>query len=172
MRSPTGCLWSKRWVAERKEFVQTTRKKWWYYLPTIGYTLHAPSITANTGILAQIDYNRTQVCARLESMDARYQVEFVETLGKIRYEYQKLIVRYGQLELERLALKRLTGIARIHADAFNAQTMTPEESLRHAYEYDRAMNEFKNRGAELVLSVLEFHNLCRYQPGRRRGVPY
>jgi hypothetical protein len=153
---------SQKWQAERQEFIITTRKKWWYYLPNIGYAFGGPSIHTNTGVLAQIDNDRAVLAARLVSLDSRYQVEFVEMLARIRVEYQKLKVRSQQLERERGAMKRLYAIHAIYTEAFNKQTMSPEESLKHAYELDKAINELQNRDAELALSVLDFMTLCRY----------
>ena len=106
--------------------------------------------------------------ARLGSLDARYQVEFTETLARIRIEYRKLLVRSEQIERERKTLAKLRGIMAIQNEAFNAQTMAPEEHLRHAYSYEKAMSDFKGKESELVLSVLDFFALCRYEMPDRK----
>jgi hypothetical protein len=95
-------------------------------------------------------------------MDARYQVEFVETLQRIRNEFEKLTIRKIQLERERKILDKLRGIQAIHNEAFNAQTMSPEEHLRHSYQYEKAISEFKKSESDLRLSTLDFFILCRY----------
>ena len=152
----------QRWTAERREFLTVNRKKWWYYVPSMGWSFHSPSINANTGVLAQIDYSRTATAAKLVSLDSRYQVDFTETLQRIRHEYQKLLVRAGQLERERRLLDKLRGIQAIHNEAFNAQTMTPEEHLRNSYSYERAISDFRAKEADLTLAVLDFFELCRF----------
>lgn len=152
----------KKWTAERKEFVVVNKKKWWYYLPGVGYAFGLPTANLNTGLLAQIDRDRTLLAARLTSLDSRYQVEFVESLQRIRIEYRKLRVRSQQIERERQLLSKLHGIQLIHTDAFNNQTMTPEEHLRNSYQYERAVSDWRARESELLLSVLDFFALCRY----------
>ncbi|WP_143092558.1 hypothetical protein [Arsenicibacter rosenii] len=161
----------KKWQAERQEYIITTRKKWWYYLPSLGWALRGPSISANTGILAEIDYNRTVTSTRLESLDARYQVDFQETIGRIRSEYQKILIKQQQLERERVALAKLRAIQAIHNEAFKSQTMSPEEHLQHSYQYETTINNFKSKEAELFISILEFQNLCRYHLPDKELVP-
>lgn len=153
----------QQWKANRSEFTVTTRKKWWYYLPSVGYSLRSPLVQMNTGVLTQIDRDKLTMAARLESIDARYQVEFTETLARIRIEYRKLLVRSEQIERERATLAKLRGIMAIHTDAFNAQTMPPEEHLRHAYNHENAINQFRAKESDLVLAALDFFALCRYQ---------
>lgn len=161
----------QKWKAERAEYVVTNRKKWWYYLPSVGFAFRGPTVSTNTGVLAQIDRDRNIMAARLLSLDKRYQVEFVETLVRIRVDYQKLLVQYEQLERERKALARLRGIQAIHDEAFNSQKMSPEEHLRNSYQYETTINTFKNREAELLVAVLEFQTLCRYNLPDKQLIP-
>lgn len=153
----------RRWTADRKEFVQTTRKKWWYYLPNVGYSFGFPSMNINTGILAQIDRDKQVMSARLVSLDAKYQVEFVEQLVKIRTEHRKLQVRHSQLLRDRRLVAKLGSIMDIHNEAFNKQTMTPEEHLRNSFQYEKAFSELKNKESELMISILDFFALCRFE---------
>ena len=151
-----------RWKAERKEFVQTTRKKWWYYLPTVGWSLRSPMIHANTGVLAEIDYQRTTTTARLESLDARYDVEYRETLGRIRTEYRKLQVQQQQVGREGTLLAHLYRIRLIHDEASRSQTMAPEEYQRNVYSHEKAISDYQQHVAQLELAILDFWQLCRY----------
>ena len=152
----------QKWSAERKEFTIVNKKKWWYYLPSIGLQFGLPSVNVNTGVLVQIDRERVVMSARLQSLDSRYQVEFVESLARIRVEYRKLLVRAEQLVREKKLLDKLRGIQAIHNEAFNNQTQAPEEHLRNSYQYEKAVSDWRNREAELTLSVLDFFALCRF----------
>ena len=127
--------------------------------------------SANTGTLAQIDRDRNVMAAKLLSLDQRYLVEFVESLARIRFEYRKLLVQYEQIERERQGLKRLYGIMAIHNEAFNSQKMAPVDHLRETYSYEQAINQYKRRKSELLIQLLEFQNLCRYQLPDRLLVP-
>lgn len=161
----------QKWKAERVEFVVTNRKKWWYYLPSVGFAFGGPTVSANTGVLAQIDRDRNVMAAKLLSLDKRYQVEFVETLVRIRVDYQKLLIRYEQLERERKTLAKLRGIQAIHDEAFGCQKMSPEEHLRNSYQYETTINAFQNREAELRVALLEFQTLCRYNLPDKQLIP-
>lgn len=153
----------QKWTAERKEFTVVNKKKWWYWLPGVGLQFGLPSVNVNTGILAQIDRDRVVMSARLQSLDSRYQVEFVEQLAKIRVEHRKLLVRSEQLARERKLLDKLRGIQAIHNEAFNSQNMAPEQHLQVSYQYEKAVSDWRNRESELVLSVLDFFALCRFE---------
>ncbi len=59
---------NRKFAADRKEFLETTKKKWWYYLPNVGITLGMPTISTNTGTLAQIDRDRQTKKAKLEAL--------------------------------------------------------------------------------------------------------
>ncbi|RYC70012.1 hypothetical protein [Spirosoma sordidisoli] len=153
----------QRWKADRKEFTAVSRNKWWYYLPTAGYNLRSPLVHLNTGVLAQIDHDRVTRGARLESIDARYQVEFTETLGRIRAEHRKLQVRKDQLQRDRKLLDKLNRIRQIHDEAHRSQTMTPEEYIRNVYQHEAAISLWEAKQADWEVALLEFWNLCRYQ---------
>ncbi len=161
----------QKWKAERAEFVVTNRKKWWYYLPSVGFAFGGPTVSANTGVLAQIDRDRNVMASKLLSLDKRYQVEFVETLVRIRVDYQKLLVRYEQLERERKTLAKLRGIQAIHDEAFGCQTMSPEEHPRNSYQYETTINTFQDREAELRVALLEFQTLCRHNLPDKQLIP-
>lgn len=152
----------QKWKADRKEFTITTRKKWWYYLPSPGWSFRSPSIGLNTGVIAQIDRDKLTLTARLEALDARYQVEYVETLARISREYRKLLVRAEQLDRERRLLAKLLAIQRINDEAFNRQQLSPQEHLQVSYEYERAVSELRRKESELTLAVLDFFSLCRF----------
>ena len=156
------CFVVRKWTADRREFVAVNKKKWWYYVPTVGVSLRSPLAQVNTGVLAEIDHSNVVNEARLASLDLRYQVEFVETVQRIRLEHRKLLIRKGQLERERLALGRLRSIQAIHAEAVSAQTMTPEQRLTSLYGYESALSGFQQKESELLLSTLDFFALCRY----------
>lgn len=155
----------QRWKAERAEFIVTTRKKWWYYLPSVGYSLRSPLVQVNTGILAQIDRDKLTMAARLESLDARYQVEFVETVQRIRVEYRKLVVRREQLERERQLLSYLRSIQAIHTEAATNPnpTMTPEQRIQSKHGFEVALSTFQAKAADWDVAVLDFFALCRYE---------
>ncbi|MBO0950901.1 hypothetical protein [Fibrella forsythiae] len=152
----------QKWKADRKEFTITTRKKWWYYLPSPGWSFRSPSISLNTGVIAQIDRDKLTLAARLEALDARYQVEYTETLARISTEYRKLVVRSEQLDRERRLLAKLLAIQRINDEAFNKQQLSPQDHLQVSYEYERAVSEFRRKESELAITALDFFSLCRF----------
>lgn len=155
----------QRWRAERTEFTVTTRKKWWYYLPSLGWSLKSPQVVANTGILAQIDRDKLTMRARLASLDARYELEFKETLQRIRHEYQKLLVQRTQMERSRRLLVCLRQIQAIHTEAATnpTPTMTPEQRINSQHGYELAVAQVQDQVTEWELAVLTFFELCRYE---------
>lgn len=154
----------QRWKADRTEYIVTTRKKWWYYLPSMGWSLRSPHVVANTGVLAQIDRDKLTLAAKLESLDLRYQVEYVETVQRIRTEYRKLIVRQEQLDRDRKLLDHLRRIQAIHTEAATnpAPTMTPEQRIQSQYSYEVALSTYQQKVADWELLALDFFQLCRY----------
>jgi hypothetical protein len=153
----------QKWTADRKEFTVVNRKKWWYYLPGVGWAFGLPTVNIHTGVIAQIDRDRNVMAAKLSSLDSRYQIDFTEGLAKIRIEYRKLQIRNEQLQQERKLLDKLCGIQAIHNEAFEKQTMTPEEHLQNSYQYEKAITDWKNRDSELAVAVLDFFSLCRFE---------
>ena len=113
-------------------------------------------------------------CKR-EVMQHRLQIGvsagFNEMLGRIRAEYQKVVVRSDQLGREKKSLSRLAVIMAIHEEAYRTQATAPEEFLRQTYSYENSVNALDRLTAELRIQVLEFEILCRHHLPARPLVP-
>ncbi|UFH57712.1 hypothetical protein [Spirosoma sp. KNUC1025] len=98
--------------AARTEYVQTNKRKWWYYLPNVGLGLTypisqvntggetslttrarlAPSINLGTGVLANIDQTRNTQKAKLAAIDADAQFQYRVELHELRSRYEAILI--------------------------------------------------------------------------------
>lgn len=66
-----------------KKFIETTRKKWWYYLPN-GFRFGMPTVSTNTGTLAQIDHDRISKKAKIEALQEKAEFQYRVELLQLR----------------------------------------------------------------------------------------
>lgn len=156
--------YSRKWQVDQKEFTQINRKKWWYYLPSVGIQFGMPSVQFGTGTLAQIDRDKATSRAKLEAMEARARLEYNEALLQLRVMYRKLRIEMLTVENDdwRLLPVIYGRIIDIHNEAFNDQKMTPLEHLTKNVEDRRRRLTALEHITVLRVKVLELEEFAHY----------
>ncbi|WP_041341138.1 hypothetical protein [Runella slithyformis] len=153
---------NRKFGADRKEFIETTKKKWWYYLPNVGFTFGMPTIGTNTGTLAQIDRDRQTKKAKLEALQAKAEFEYREELLQLRTKYKTLLLESQTIqELESLLGKKVA-ITSIYTEGFNANKITPLEMLREEVAQETAKAQMKENERRLIKLFFELEAFAHY----------
>ncbi|RAJ89864.1 hypothetical protein LX87_05659 [Larkinella arboricola] len=156
--------YTTKWQADRKEFETVHKKKWWYYLPNVGWAFGLPTVTLGTSTLAQIDRDKTVMKAKLDGIDAKAHYEYNEALLELRTRYRLLTREREHDRLERQLTDPVeNSIMQIHTDAFTDQKITPLEHLQKKREHSRFKLQRHERRNELYHHWLELEQLARYQ---------
>lgn len=153
---------NRKFAAERKEFLETTRKKWWYYLPNIGFTFGMPTVNSNTGTLAQIDHDRQTKKAKLEALQAKAEFQYREELLQLRTKYQTLLLESQTIEEQTKLFNKKSGIASIYSEGFNAQKITPLEMLREDVAQETARIQFRDNERRLIKLFFDLEAFAHY----------
>ncbi|MGM9508792.1 hypothetical protein ACS5NO_13740 [Larkinella sp. GY13] len=156
--------YSQKWQADRKEFQTVHKKKWWYYLPNVGWAFGLPTVTFGTSTLAQIDRDKVMMKGKLDGIDARAKYEYNEALLQLRTMHRIVVLEMEQFGYELQATKALeSGIIKIHDDTFNDEKMKPLEHLQKSLEHERFVLQLKEKNKALVQMWLELEQFARYQ---------
>jgi len=154
----------KKWQVDRTELMDRQKKKWWYYLPTVGLQFGLPSVQFNTQTLEQWDRDKALTKARLAAIDARAELTYNQELLQLRTMYRKLEIELDAIGGENYQImQRLhERIMMIHNDAFNDRKMTPLEHLTKNIQYRQQLEGEKAQIRSLQLKVLELEELAKY----------
>jgi hypothetical protein len=77
------------------------KRKWWYYLPNIGFSFGMPSISFGSNVIANIDFENEKRKILKEKIIKNWEHETVDVLKKIN-----TTVRIIELELRELEIKK------------------------------------------------------------------
>ncbi len=149
---------NRKFAAERKEFIETTRKKWWYYLPNIGLVLGMPTVSSNTGIIAQIDRDRQTKKAKLEALQEKRKSRvpiprrITPTTSQVP---QTLLLNLKPSKNTKRLFDKKTAITSIYSEGFNAQKITPLEMLREDVAQQTARNQMRDNERRLIKLFFE-----------------
>lgn len=153
---------NRKFAADRKEYLETTKKKWWYYLPNVGITLGMPTISTNTGTIAQIDRDRQLKKAKLEALQAQAEFQFREELLKLRYMYQLLEIEYPTIQEKQTVLGKVKGQTNLTIEGYNAQKVTISEMLAQDANLERERNSANEAIRRLHRMKIELEQFAHY----------
>jgi hypothetical protein len=75
------------------------KKKWWYYLPNLGFSFGKPSISFGTSILGQIDFENQKRKIQKEKILKTWEHETSDNLKLIQTTVRKIELEKRELEL-------------------------------------------------------------------------
>ncbi|GAA4461955.1 hypothetical protein GCM10023189_38060 [Nibrella saemangeumensis] len=153
----------QRWQAERKEFQITHQKGIWQYTPSIGLVFGLPSVNWNPYQLFQAKQDKRVLAAKLASIDDRYQVEYNETIMKLRADHKKIQIeaaRYKMLETEFFHQQEIQSI---HTEAYMAKDITPLQFKEKHTAQLNAQHAMQNKEIDMMLMIIELEKLARYE---------
>lgn len=68
--------------------VESLKKKWWYYLPTVGFTFGKPAISLNSNIVSQIDFENQKRKTETEFLKSTLNHEIADGAKYILNEFE------------------------------------------------------------------------------------
>lgn len=135
---------NKLWLADRNEYLALKKKKWWYYLPSVGIQFGLPSVQFSTGTLAIIDRDKNIRAAKLKSIDLSRELEFNKQLQELRNKYRILEIHNQRISTLTLIKNKEHEIFKIYIEATVKKDMTPEEFKLKELKYLREIDTFDN----------------------------
>lgn len=148
---------------ELTEYKEMTKRKWWYYMPQLGFNLGLPSVNGGTSQIVQLDVQKQQNRARIAGIIANSVMEFRTDLLHLRQLYETALIIAEELnELLQIAKLQSTIFA-VSEEANRQQQIKPVEYQQAllSYQQQRLAHEAKRRVYRL--KIIEVENLARYR---------
>lgn len=156
------------WTADRAEYTDLQRGKNWAMIPNVGLAFGLPSVSLNTGQIANYKQRQGETKAKLKSLELRYEVLLNEALNSLSIEIEK-----AQLEEQKLfILSGVAGIKKkifdIHQEAFDKRAMKPLDYYREKLAYETTQQEYQIAIRTYQLVVLNVEKLAHYNTPQER----
>lgn len=158
-------LWlyhNKKFGAEMKRYKEVTKKKWWYYLPNVGFTFGLPSVGFNTGIIAQIDRDRNIKRTELESIEAQSKLTYQNELLMLRTIYKIILVDMEALDENLRIWNKSIAISKIYIEGFNEQKVTPLEMLKEDRVLEVERLRRNNESRQILTRIFRLEEFAHY----------
>ncbi len=141
--------YSKKWIAERTEFVNIQKGRAWDLVPSVGIVFGLPSVNLNTGQVANYFQKKNVAKQKLRSLDLTYELVYNEDLLKLKLLYHRATEKYTMVYLGKDAYETKEKIYKIHKEAFEKGEMKPLDHYKELlsiqttrYEWQMGINEF------------------------------
>jgi len=158
---------NRLWQAERLEYINLNKKKWWYYLPSFGIQFGLPSVTFGTGTLATIDRDKVIKKQKLKSIDLNREVEFNKQLTELHSRYAILEVKVDRLKTHEIIRDKERALFDIYLESLSKHDMTPEEFKLKELAYFRSDLAYDSLKDQIVIELLELANFAHWGELRR-----
>lgn len=155
-------FYNTRLQADRTEYATQNNKKWWYYLPGVGYAFGGPTVSVSTDILARIDQDRQTKRAKLDAITAQTIVAYREELHELRSRYRIIELQEEEMNEHFVISKLENNILNIAEDANTAKTITPENYARALLAYQTQHAGHKAKYRQYQERIIELERLARY----------
>lgn len=151
---------NRLWMSEREEFLNLSKKKWWYYLPTVGLQFGLPSVQFGTGTLAVIDRDKISRNQKLKSIDLRRKTDFNDQLTALHSKYAILKIRAARIKTLKVIRDRKRELFDIYLESWSKKDITPEEfKIKELsfFESDLAFDTYRD---QVLVEALELFAFC------------
>ncbi|MCK8495859.1 hypothetical protein M0L20_28595 [Spirosoma sp. RP8] len=144
------------------EYQASTKKKWWYYLPTLGYSFGLPSVNGGTNQLIQLDQTRQQNWAKLEAITSQAQLDYRTELHQLRSLYQALEIEQATIADSYTTEQMEKRIFSISAEAHDKKEIKPVEFHQAQLLYQRQVTGHEQQRRSYRLRIVELARFARY----------
>lgn len=152
----------QKFQADKIEFEETTKKKWWYYLPSVGIQFGLPSVQLNTGVLAQIDRDRQQKKTKVNGLYWQAESQFKDDLLKLRNTYRRIQLEQETEPEHQEQIELESKIHQVYADGYARQEIKPVDFLNEQVKQNSRQIAFAATQRRLALLILDLELLAHY----------
>lgn len=140
--------------------VKEVKKKWWYWLPNVGFTFGLPHVSLNTNQLAVFDKQNEERKLKQLEIHQDYKIQFNEGLAEIRRKYRLIELKQIELSQEIRKFIIIESIYKIEKSAFNKEGSTPLEKLKADLVFEESSNYLNmlERQIEIMILDLEIYS--------------
>lgn len=153
----------KLWHAQREEFKDLNEKSFLYYAPSIGLQFGLPNIQFSTRDYANYKRDKMLLRSKLNSLDARLELEMNERLQALKVEYEKVNVEYDKLAVFQGKLKYLRSLHEIKQECCRRRECSPEDCKKADLEMYGYEEQEKLTELEIGIKILDLEKLAKYK---------
>jgi hypothetical protein len=113
------------------------KRKWWYFIPQLGFTFGLPTVNGGTSTLVQLDVQRQQNRVKLATIISQGMLDYRTDLHKLRGMYQ-------MLEIEEAVVSDSQVNERIYQNLFGIAEEAYQKKETKPIEYNQALLAFQN----------------------------
>lgn len=153
----------KLWHAQREEFKDLNEKSFLYYAPSLGLQFGLPSVQFTTRDYANYKRDKMLLRSKLNSLDARLELEMNERLQGLEVEHHKIKLEYDKLAVYQGKLKYLRSLHEIKQECCRRRECTPEDCKKADLEMYGYEEQEKLTELEIGIKILDLEKLAKYK---------
>jgi hypothetical protein len=135
--------------------VKEVKKKWWYWLPNIGFTFGLPHISFNSNQLAVFDKQNEERKLKQLELHEQFRIQYNEGLQVIRTKFRLIQIKEIEYREEIRKFYIIEEIHKIEMSAFDKEGSTPLEKLKADLVFTESNNYLNMLDREIEKMILD-----------------